>query len=203
MVSSREIKFMTYNVWAREDAAVYRRMKAIGDLVRKHKPDVIFFQEVTSHIYRIFASFDWWKEPYHDMRSCNCLLTAMEVPRCGTKGGALLHEGPGLPRERHGADPPRHRAARGPRPAGGALHRRSSQAYQVVEALGGRDNAVMGWDDDVDRPFPLMRGWLDAWKAARADADRESSWTYDAVWNAENVGVCNGYAPPRSSLKRR
>ncbi|KAB8105562.1 hypothetical protein EE612_039505 [Oryza sativa] len=35
---------MTYNVWSREDVAVYTRMKAIGSLVEKHKPDVIFFQ---------------------------------------------------------------------------------------------------------------------------------------------------------------
>ncbi|EEE67249.1 hypothetical protein OsJ_24400 [Oryza sativa Japonica Group] len=55
---------MTYNVWSREDVAVYKRMKAIGSLVEKHKPDVIFFQEITPYILRIFKSFAWWKE-YH------------------------------------------------------------------------------------------------------------------------------------------
>uniref|UniRef100_A0A0E0AKE6 Endonuclease/exonuclease/phosphatase domain-containing protein n=1 Tax=Oryza glumipatula TaxID=40148 RepID=A0A0E0AKE6_9ORYZ len=55
---------MTYNVWSREDVVVYTRMKAIGSLVEKHKPDVIFFQEITPYILRIFQSFAWWKE-YH------------------------------------------------------------------------------------------------------------------------------------------
>jgi tyrosyl-DNA phosphodiesterase 2 len=35
---------MTYNVWSREDIVLYRRMQAIGRLVEKHSPDVIFFQ---------------------------------------------------------------------------------------------------------------------------------------------------------------
>lgn len=37
---------MTYNVWSREDVAVYKRMEAISGLVEKHDPDVIFFQVV-------------------------------------------------------------------------------------------------------------------------------------------------------------
>jgi tyrosyl-DNA phosphodiesterase 2 len=41
---SKQIKFMTYNVWSREDIVLYRRMQAIGRLVEKHSPDVIFFQ---------------------------------------------------------------------------------------------------------------------------------------------------------------
>jgi hypothetical protein len=40
----QQIKFMTYNVWRREDVVLYKRMKAISDLVQKHKPDVVFFQ---------------------------------------------------------------------------------------------------------------------------------------------------------------
>jgi hypothetical protein len=38
----RQIKLMTYNVWRREDVALYKRVKAIGDLVEKHKTGVIF-----------------------------------------------------------------------------------------------------------------------------------------------------------------
>nr|CAB3454425.1 unnamed protein product [Digitaria exilis] len=55
---------MTYNIWSREDVAVYRRMEAIGGLVQKHDPDVIFFQEVTPYIRSIFQSSSWW-EKYH------------------------------------------------------------------------------------------------------------------------------------------
>ncbi|TVU38971.1 hypothetical protein EJB05_12368 [Eragrostis curvula] len=57
-----EIKFMTYNFWSREDVVVYKRMQAIGCLVEKHDPDVIFFQEVTPHIRTIFESFAWLKK---------------------------------------------------------------------------------------------------------------------------------------------
>lgn len=33
--SKKQIKFLTYNVWRREDVVLYKRMKAIGDLVEK------------------------------------------------------------------------------------------------------------------------------------------------------------------------
>ncbi|CAN6199143.1 unnamed protein product [Urochloa humidicola] len=55
---------MTYNVWSREDVAVYKRMEAISALVEKHDPDVIFFQEVTPYIRSIFQSSSWWND-YH------------------------------------------------------------------------------------------------------------------------------------------
>ncbi|GJN32422.1 hypothetical protein PR202_gb20931 [Eleusine coracana subsp. coracana] len=58
----KEIKFMTYNVWSRDDVFVHKRMQAIGSLVEKHDPDVIFFQEVTPYIRSIFESSAWWKE---------------------------------------------------------------------------------------------------------------------------------------------
>jgi hypothetical protein len=50
METTREITFLTYNVWSREDMVVRLRMEAIGELVRRHKPDVIFFQ-VTSYVH--------------------------------------------------------------------------------------------------------------------------------------------------------
>jgi len=34
---------LTYNVWSREDVFFCMRMLAIGALVEKHNPDVIFF----------------------------------------------------------------------------------------------------------------------------------------------------------------
>ena len=59
-----QIKFMTYNVWFREDVVVYKRMQAIGRLVEEHRPDVIFFlvQENTLYTQCIFESFAWWKD---------------------------------------------------------------------------------------------------------------------------------------------
>jgi tyrosyl-DNA phosphodiesterase 2 len=35
---------MTYNVWFREELELIRRMKAIGNLIRHHNPDLIGFQ---------------------------------------------------------------------------------------------------------------------------------------------------------------
>ncbi|GJN11667.1 hypothetical protein PR202_ga29872 [Eleusine coracana subsp. coracana] len=34
-------------IWSREDVVVYERMEAIAGLVKKHNPDVIFFQVIT------------------------------------------------------------------------------------------------------------------------------------------------------------
>ncbi|KAG0478997.1 hypothetical protein HPP92_013716 [Vanilla planifolia] len=52
------IKIMSYNVWFREDVEVVKRMETIGKLILQHRPDVIFFQEVTPLIYSIFEDSD-------------------------------------------------------------------------------------------------------------------------------------------------
>ncbi|KAG2645620.1 hypothetical protein PVAP13_2KG435200 [Panicum virgatum] len=62
--ATKQIKFLTYNVWSREDVFVYKRMRAIGALVEKHNPDVIFFQEIMPYIRSIFEDRPWWKK-YH------------------------------------------------------------------------------------------------------------------------------------------
>ena len=38
------LKILSYNVWFREDLEVHKRMKAIGDLIQLHSPDLICFQ---------------------------------------------------------------------------------------------------------------------------------------------------------------
>lgn len=38
------LKILSYNVWFREDLEVHKRMKAIGDLIQQHSPDLICFQ---------------------------------------------------------------------------------------------------------------------------------------------------------------
>jgi tyrosyl-DNA phosphodiesterase 2 len=35
---------MTYNVWFREDLELSRRMDAIGNLIKVHRPDILCFQ---------------------------------------------------------------------------------------------------------------------------------------------------------------
>ncbi|WVZ66059.1 hypothetical protein U9M48_015333, partial [Paspalum notatum var. saurae] len=57
-----------YNVWSCEHVAVYRRIRAICEIIERHDPDVIFLQvigrprtgEVTSYIYCLFQEAPWW-----------------------------------------------------------------------------------------------------------------------------------------------
>uniref|UniRef100_I1QB05 Endonuclease/exonuclease/phosphatase domain-containing protein n=1 Tax=Oryza glaberrima TaxID=4538 RepID=I1QB05_ORYGL len=179
----KEIKFMTYNVWSREDVAVYTRMKAIGSLVEKHKPDVIIFQEITPYILRIFKSFVWWKE-YHcsevkpeeqatKLHFCMMLSKIpMEKPASwkftNTSTGrgyveADINPGTSSPAI-HIATTQLESPSSGP-PAAQPQTRsleRYAQAEHAVAALGSARNVVLGgdmsWDDAVDMPFPLPAG---------------------------------------------
>ncbi|CAN6205502.1 unnamed protein product [Urochloa humidicola] len=54
------IKFLTYNVWSCEHVAVYRRIRAICEIIERHDPDVIFLQEVTDYIHSLFQEAPWW-----------------------------------------------------------------------------------------------------------------------------------------------
>lgn len=83
------LKILSYNVWFREDLEMHKRMKALGDLIQLHSPELICFQaislsiipshlvsfvhlayghfalqEVTPNIYDIFCHSSWWKV-YH------------------------------------------------------------------------------------------------------------------------------------------
>lgn len=42
----RSLKILSYNVWFREDLEMYKRMKAIGDLIQLHSPELICFQVI-------------------------------------------------------------------------------------------------------------------------------------------------------------
>uniref|UniRef100_R7W6J7 Endonuclease/exonuclease/phosphatase domain-containing protein n=1 Tax=Aegilops tauschii TaxID=37682 RepID=R7W6J7_AEGTA len=133
-----EIKFMTYNVWSREDIVLYRRMQAISRLIYHHSPDVIFFQEITPYILRIFQSFSWWKE-YHSspisqeqQKEKNFCMMLSKVPlenyacwKFATTATGKSYLEPRVDDDE--ANPHSHDAARVPLPAGtdalhGALH---------------------------------------------------------------------------------
>jgi len=85
---SSSLKILSYNVWFREDLEMHKRMKALGDLIEQHSPDLICFQvlslslslsldllyicinlsyghfdlqEVTPSIYHVFRQSSWWK----------------------------------------------------------------------------------------------------------------------------------------------
>lgn len=84
------VKILSYNIWFREDLEVHKRMKAVGNLIQQHSPDIICFQvkfiffsaegpwdsiknwfidnlhfimqEVTPNIYDILRQSGWWEE---------------------------------------------------------------------------------------------------------------------------------------------
>jgi hypothetical protein len=72
METTREITFLTYNVWSREDMVVRLRMEAIGELVRRHKPDVIFFQ----------VTFRKQKKPFHTFTASTVVHTRWVCDFC-------------------------------------------------------------------------------------------------------------------------
>uniref|UniRef100_K4A0B0 Endonuclease/exonuclease/phosphatase domain-containing protein n=1 Tax=Setaria italica TaxID=4555 RepID=K4A0B0_SETIT len=226
----REIKFMTYNVWSREDVAVYKRMEAISGLVEKHDPDVIFFQEVTPYIRSIFQSSSWWND-YHS----STVYTDGKAPDKNQRDFCLLLSK--FPLEnfasRKFADSPTGRgyleADVSPDPAAAAMKRirvattqlerptppapmrfveRRAQAKHAVAALGSAANVVFGgdmsWAEDADGPFPLAAGWLDAWTALRSAslALFSDDWTHDAAWN-EEPAVFHGHVARRWSIRKR
>ncbi|KAL6656591.1 hypothetical protein ACP70R_004371 [Stipagrostis hirtigluma subsp. patula] len=201
MEPTRQIKFLTYNVWSREDMVVRARMQALGLLVLRQKPDVIFFQEVTPHILRIFQSHHWW-----EWYTCSAVE---EATAPGQHFCLLLSK---LPIEGFCRWPLRNSSARrcyleaSVNPGGGMkpIHvatahlespdppatmrcvERAVQAEHILSALNREDNVVFGgdmsWDDKVDLPFPLLEGWVDAWEKLRP-SDRY--YTFDDLWNRE------------------
>uniref|UniRef100_A0A8R7TME8 Endonuclease/exonuclease/phosphatase domain-containing protein n=1 Tax=Triticum urartu TaxID=4572 RepID=A0A8R7TME8_TRIUA len=208
---------MSYNVWSREDVVVYKRMQAISRLVYQHSPDVIFFQEMTPYILKIFQSFSWWKE-YHSspisqeqQKEKNfCMMLSkfrLENYACWkftttATGKSYLEADINLCPGSTTMKPIRIATTQlecpcPPEP----MHcmERYTQAEHAVTALSSAENVVFGgdmcWNDDTDLPFPLPDGW--------ADASPSGRWTYDALWN-EKVGEFGGaYRASHKSLQRR
>uniref|UniRef100_A0A0E0LL50 Endonuclease/exonuclease/phosphatase domain-containing protein n=1 Tax=Oryza punctata TaxID=4537 RepID=A0A0E0LL50_ORYPU len=227
MDPKKQIKFMTYNVWSREDVAVYTRMKAVGSLVQKHKPDVIFFQEITPYILRIFQSFAWWKDyhcsevkPEEQATKLQFCLMLSKIPMENPASWKFTNTSTGRGYMEADINPATSlpfihiattqlESPSGPPAAQTRSMERYAQAEHAVAALSSARNVVLGgdmsWDDAVDMPFPLppgSGGWADAWTALRPNASCCVSYTYDGIWN-EDVTVFNGFAAEAPSLRRR
>ncbi|CAO1941902.1 unnamed protein product [Urochloa humidicola] len=201
MEPARQVKLLAYNVWSREDMVVRQRMRVIGSLVSWHKPDVIFLQEVTAHILRIFQSHDWWKLytclPVEETIASGehfCLLLSkfpMESFRrwpfpnssaCRCYLEARVIPGDSM-KPIHVATA--HLESPAP-PSAMRCVERAAQAEHAVSAMNREENVVFGgdmsWDDKVDLPFPLPHGWVDAWTKLRP-SDRY--YTYDDMWTRD------------------
>ncbi|RLM87758.1 hypothetical protein C2845_PM04G25800 [Panicum miliaceum] len=221
MDATKQIKFLTYNVWSREDVFVYKRMLAIGALVEKHNPDVIFFQEITPYIRSIFEDLPWWKK-YHcspvppqeqaTQQSFCLLLSKLPLESIGRWKFVNSPTGKGYVEADVNPDPAtmkpaiRVATAQLERPSPPAPMRcveRYAQAEHAVAALSSTENVVFGgdmcWRDGTDRPFPLPAGWFDAWPdwqdRVRPYRGTISCRTYDGMWE-EEVVMFNGFAAP-------
>ncbi|KAL6840638.1 hypothetical protein ACP4OV_029502 [Aristida adscensionis] len=224
---TKQIKLMTYNVWSREDIVVYKRMQAIGGLVEKHNPDVIFFQEITPYIRSIFDDLAWWKN-YHCSAwplknrqpgkiSAYWCLSKLPLENIGHWKFPNSPTGRGYLEADINPDPATMahiriattQLERPNPPAPMHCMERYAQAKHAVTALRSAENVVFGgdmcWSDGTDRPFPLPAGWFDAWTAwtnRKCYSSSCSGRTYSGIWE-EEVAAFNGYAAPFESLMRR
>ncbi|GLT75017.1 hypothetical protein SLA2020_467740 [Shorea laevis] len=201
-VTSNTLKILSYNVWFREDLEVHGRMKAIGDLIQLHSPDLICFQEVTPDIYHIFCQSSWWKvyrcsvsNDMLDSRPYFCMqLSKLPVKSFSSKPFRNSIMGRELcitEVEVFGGKPlviaTSHLESPCPSPPTWDQmfsKERVEQAKEAIDILKSNPNVVFGgdmnWDDKLDGQFPLRDGWTDAWAELRPE---EIGWTYDTKSN--------------------
>ncbi|KAI8567371.1 hypothetical protein RHMOL_Rhmol02G0116900 [Rhododendron molle] len=200
--ASKTLKILSYNVWFREDLEMHKRMKALGDLIQMHSPDLICFQEVTPNIYDIFQQSSWWKayrcSVANEMaftRSYFCMqLSKLPVKSYSTNpfrnsvmGRELciaeikVQEGiPLVVATSHLESP----CPAPPKWDQMFSKERVEQAKEAINSLKKNPNVIfcgdMNWDDKLDGQFPLLDGWVDAWAELRPG---ENGWTYDTKSN--------------------
>uniref|UniRef100_A0ACD5Z1I8 Uncharacterized protein n=1 Tax=Avena sativa TaxID=4498 RepID=A0ACD5Z1I8_AVESA len=199
------IKVMTYNLWFREDLELSKRMKAIGDLIQLHNPDLICFQEVTSNIYQLLQKSGWWQEykcslsdklamymdrPYFCMQmskfpldSVKCLPFGnsimgreLSVAEINVEGEIKL-----VLATSHLESPCRWDQM--------FSKERVTQANESMRILDRFRNVIFGgdmnWDDKGDGSFPLLDGWTDPWDELKPG---DEGWTYDTKANGMLTG---------------
>ncbi|XP_012452284.1 uncharacterized protein LOC105774352 [Gossypium raimondii] len=197
------LKILSYNVWFREDLEVHKRMKAIGDLIQLHSPDIICFQEVTPMIYDIFRGSNWWKgyrcsisDNTASLRAYFCIqLSKLPVKSfrrepfdnsimgrelCMTEVEVSGGETTLVVATTHLESP----CPAPPKWDQMYSKERVEQAKVAINILENNPNVIFGgdmnWDDKLDGRFPLTDGWIDAWNELRP---AEDGWTYDTKSN--------------------
>ncbi|KAK6917280.1 Endonuclease/exonuclease/phosphatase [Dillenia turbinata] len=211
------VKILSYNVWFREDLEIFERMRAIGELIKLHSPDVICLQEVTPNIYEIFQQSSWWQSyrcsvssEMAKTRRYFCMqLSKLPVKSFNNKpfhnsimGRELCITEVEVQDEKPLVVATSHLES--PCPAPPTWNQRYSkerveQAKGVVTLLKKYPNVIFGgdmnWDDKLDGDFPLSDGWVDAWIALRPE---ENGWTYDTKSNQ----MLSGNYPLQKRLDR-
>ncbi|XP_048230990.1 uncharacterized protein LOC8284181 [Ricinus communis] len=201
-IASSSFKILSYNVWFREALEVHKRMKALGDIIQLHSPDVICFQEVTPNIYDIFRQSGWWKV-YHcsvsnetaGSRPYFCMqLSKLQVRSFSCRpfnnsvmGRELCIAELEVPHSKPLVVATSHLESPCPAPPTWDQmfsKERVDQAKEATNALSKNPNVIFGgdmnWDDKLDGQFPLPGGWVDAWAELRPG---ENGWTYDTKCN--------------------
>ncbi|KAJ0748792.1 putative endonuclease/exonuclease/phosphatase [Helianthus annuus] len=183
-------------------------MRAIGDIIQLHSPDVICLQEVTPDIYAIFQRSNWWKSyrcslsshtrPYFCMQVVvrPCVLSKLPVKSFGCEPFSYSAMGRELCIAEvlaQGGDTSSLVVATthlespcpGP-PTWDQMYskERVKQANEAVDLLKKNTNVIfcgdMNWDEKLDGEFPLADGWTDAWTELNP---KEVGWTYDTKAN--------------------
>ncbi|KAK9151715.1 hypothetical protein Syun_010024 [Stephania yunnanensis] len=204
---SSKLKIMSYNVWFREDLEMYKRMKALGELIQQHSPDVICFQEVTPNIYGIFEQSNWWKtyrcsvsnvmantRPYFCMQVSKLPVKSFNSKPFGNSvmGRELCVAEIEVGMGKTLVVATTHLESPCPAPPTWDQmysKERVAQAKEAVSVLNRSPNIIfagdMNWDDAKDGQFPLLDGWTDAWTELRPG---ERGYTYDTKTNQMLTG---------------
>lgn len=204
-VASREskpLKILSYNIWFREDLQMHARMRALGELIQLHSPDIICFQEVTPNLYEIFQQSSWWKL-YHCSVTYTMALTrpyfCMQLSKLSVKsytckpfansamGRELCVAEIDVQKDKTLVVATSHLESPCPGPPTWDQmysKERVQQANEAINLLDKNTNVIfcgdMNWDDKLDGQFPLPDGWVDAWMQLRP---LENGWTYDTKSN--------------------
>ncbi|PON82597.1 Endonuclease/exonuclease/phosphatase [Trema orientale] len=196
------LKILSYNVWFREDLELQKRMKALGDLIELHSPEILCFQEVTPNIYNIFQQSSWWsvyKCSVSKQMAFSMPYFCMQLSKLPVKSFSCRPFGnSAMGRELCVAEIEVHKDKplvvatshlESPCPAPPKWDQmfskeRVEQATEAINFLQKNHNVVfagdMNWDDKLDGQFPLPDGWFDAWAKLRPE---ENGWTYDTKSN--------------------
>lgn len=178
----RLVRIMSYNVRFFEDEGVFKRMRAMGQLIQKHSPDVILFQEVTKMIYRMFQSSEWWKlyecflpqDRETDTPFCFQLsklpLEAI-IKICIDRSAGREVRAAKLKVGSNGSLVVVSNHGKNPNISEKNCDKRQAQAIEVLSHLIHYPNVVFGgemnWDVDSDGKFPLQGSWFDPLAQAR------------------------------------
>ncbi|XP_026392990.1 uncharacterized protein LOC113288236 isoform X2 [Papaver somniferum] len=169
-IELQTLKVLSYNVWFNEDLELHKRMKALGDLIQLHTPDVICLQELSKSPVKSFSC-----KPFsNSIMGRELCSTEIEVGGGGGGSKQLVIATSHL---------------ESPCPAPPTWNQmfskeRVAQAKEAILILKGSPNVILGgdmnWDDKLDGQFPLPDGWVDAWIELNPG---DNGYTYDTKSN--------------------